>query len=342
MLLPRVHHAFLQTATPIGCKEVYFLDGQSNAAEARRVDTPGVVPQKGALERARDAIGWVLKNSARLVYISPALVLVKIAIGAFDEGSSNLVIVAFVSIVVLFFLVLNVYIVISVVWWLRRRGAVSFALVGPARPDERGAPALLPFFDKQRAAGFLELENEPLPVGEAVRARGKVTLLGPAREREGDGTVIRDLWAKGGEWRLTEAIDFAVVRPGKVPAVVRLTEAPTLITSPVDARLDAFLSEAGVGTARLFERAELDPGALGAAACAALTLREGDEIELVGAVIERIDNVDGFELVGTYASVPLPAPEFDEAGTPFRDKPGGPGIIVGGQVSILRPARARI
>lgn len=323
MPLPPVHHVFLQRATPEGCDEHFFLDGRANHVELRQVSVPYAERRRSALEILRGAAGFLLKNAARLVYLAPALVVVKLILYFIDSPTSDLVVVAFVGIVVVFFALLNLYIFMSALWWLFGRAPVPFALELPfdksGRPA-RGARAGLP------AGAPVDVGLGPEPVGQMVRARGSIVRLGP--NREGDGTVLYDLWAEGSPGlRVTEALDFAVVAPGRVPVVLRLSAAPIVVARPEPIRLDAYASMASEGAARLMQQVHGDVRAA-PVECALLTLREGDEVEVIGPVAAPIDNVDGFDLAGTFASVPLPATPGDGGASPFRDKPGGQGVIL--------------
>jgi hypothetical protein len=320
MPLPSSHHAFVQRATLGGCEEQGFVDGRAEDIQTQRVFAPYVRRRRNLLEAARGRARWLLKNAARLIYLAPALVVLKVILYVIDEPTSDLTIVAFVGVVIVFFAVLNLYILISVLWWLFGRDPKPFTLTRPF--DESGREALaLP-------GGAADVGLEPPPVGQVVRARGTIVRLGP--NREGDGSVLRDFWAEGdAPFRLTEAIDFAVVARGQVPVVVRLGSAPMVVAKPDSIRLDAFAREAAAGTMSLLERSLSVDDASIKGEGAILLLREGDEVEVTGLVAAHIDNVDGFELGGTFASVPLPSGEGDGAASPFRDRPGGAGLVLG-------------
>jgi hypothetical protein len=322
MPLPSVHHAFVQRATPQGCEEVSFVDGRTHEIRGRRVDAPRVIRQGGALEVIRGSVGALLKGAARFVYLAPLLVA---------RGAADLVIVLFVVIVVLFFALLNAYIFVSALWWLRGRDKASFALEAPLRVPVGEATPLL----RELGRGpIVDLGAAPLPAGQIARARGVIKRLEPTQSNE--ETVLWDLWSEGGELRLLGAIDFAVVGPGHIPAVVRLTSAPEVVSNTSVTTVGAYLFQASPTSARLFERAGIDAASVADTKASTLTLREGDEVEVTGLVTAGIDNVDGFELEGLVASVPLMGAERGDAGTPFRDKPGGPGVILGDRISIRR------
>lgn len=330
MTMPLVHHAFLQGVTPVGCEEKSFVDGRVNAIRVRAVEGPHVVRKPGALERLRGAAGFLLKNAARLIYLAPILVALKLVLLFVDERMSDLVVVGFVALVVTFFALLNAYILVSVFWWLFGRDRASFELKPPFDEDGRGDLPLL------AEGGPTDVESVPLPLGELARARGRLVRLGPNREGDGavlsDLSVLCDLWAEGEPgFRLTEAVDFAVVGRGRIPAVVRVALAPSVVAKPTKARLGDYASLVTAATARLFEEAGIKPRdpLIAASECSLITLREGDEVEVIGRVTGHIENVDGFELEGTYASVPLPADERDGGSTPFRDRPGGQGVLIG-------------
>jgi hypothetical protein len=317
MPLPPSHHAFLQRATVDGGEERGFLDGRAGDLRIRPLHAPYVTRRRGVLEAIRAGVGWLLKNAARLIYLAPALVVVKLVLYFIDSPTSDLVIVAFVGLVILFFALLNLYIFISILWWLFGRVPTPYKLEVPF--DDEGRAALPP------AGGAADIRSGTESIGQLVRARGVIVRLGPSRE--GDATVLRDLWTEG-EMRLTEAIDFAVVGRGQLPIVVRLGSAPLVVAKPFSIQMNAFASTAGAGTMGLVEQSSMDPWTALAEGLL-VSLQEGNEVEVTGVVAGHIDNVDGFDLGGTFASVPLPQEQGDSAGSPFRDKPGGPGIILG-------------
>jgi hypothetical protein len=317
MSLPPSHHAFLQRATLEGCEERGFVDGRAGDIQTRRVDAaPHVIRRRGVLEVVRAGVGWLLRGAGLLIYLAPALILIKLFLYLFiDEEISDYVIVVFVGLVVAFFAALNLYIFASIVWWVFGRSPRPFRLKRPF--DDDGRAALPP------AGGITDVGPEPAPIGQLVRARGAIVRLGP--NREGDGTVLRDLWFSGNmDLRLTEAIDFAVVARGQIPVVVRLGGAPMVVAKPASASLSEFASGAAAGTMNLLD----EPRSAAAIEGSLLSLREGDEVEVIGVVASHIDNIDGFDLGGTVASVPLRS-EHGDAASPFRDRPGGAGLILG-------------
>lgn len=316
MSLPPSHHAFLQRATPEGCEERGFLDGRANDIRTRRIEAPYAHKDRGKLEVVRGGVGWLLSAAAKLIYVAPVLIAVKLILYFIDNTASDFVVVAFVGFVVFFFVLLNVYIFISIIWWLFGRSPMPFTLVRPFDEDGREALELLP-------GGGADVGDDMPAVGRLVRARGSIVRLGP--NREGDGTVLRDLWTEDdARLRFTEAADFAVVSRGRLPVVVRFGSAPAVIAKPEPMGLEAFAFTAGEGTMSLLQEGLLYAAVRGSV----LTLHEGDEVEVTGVVAGHIDNVDGFDIGGTYASVPLPDEPRDGA-SPFRDRPGGPGILLG-------------
>ncbi|NUQ72222.1 MAG: hypothetical protein HUU21_01570 [Polyangiaceae bacterium] len=316
MSLPASHHAFLQRATFEGCEERGFVDGRAGDIRTRHIDAPHVTRPRGILEAARDGAGGLLRSAGRLIFVSPALLVVKLILYLMGEHElSDYVILVFVGFVIAFFAALNLYVFTSILWWAFGRSPRAFLLKRPF--DDDGRPAL-PSIGEVPSVG-----PEPAPIGRLVRARGSVVRLGPVRE--GDGTVLRDLWLSSDmDIRLTEAVDFAVVARGQIPVVVRLDRAPLVITKPSVARLEVFASDAAEGTMSL-----LADSPTAAVEGSLVVLREGDEVEVTGVVAAHIDNVDGFDLAGTFASVPLPSSFGEGAASPFRDRPGGAGLVLG-------------
>jgi hypothetical protein len=274
---------FVQTAAQGGREERAVVFG---AAPTTRI-LPALPPREGGfVYRVRQGLGFVLRQLARAIYVSPVLIVAKLVVRAFDERASDLLLVAFAVVVVVFFVVLNLYILWSLAWWLLSR-------------RQKSKPPRLEPFDARTV-------EEP----GRVRVVGRVERLG----ERGDGVVLRDVWEGGAQpWRLTEVAVF-LVRPDDAsqPAVVvACTTAPEIrrrgLVRPARGLLAAMTPEATALAPSAVPGA--DDGGVG------LTLAEGDRVEVTAVLAEPFDNLE---------RIPLPGGELvvgDPEGAPYRDQP---------------------
>ena len=88
-----------------------------------------VVPELGVLDHVRNLIGGAVRVLGRALYLSPALIVLKLVLTGFNLRVSDYVIPAFASLVSLFFAVLCLWVAVSLPWWLfrGRKGLLSFA-----------------------------------------------------------------------------------------------------------------------------------------------------------------------------------------------------------------------
>jgi hypothetical protein len=273
---------FVQTdAAPAGRHELSRVFG---AVASKRVVPIERAPDHGIVHNVRQGLGFVLRQLARGLYLSPLLIVAKLVLRAWSNTASDLVIVAFCGLVVAFFVTLNMYVFWTLAWWTqtrRPRKNVWTAFTGRALPA----------------------------AGDAIKVTGRIERLGT----EGDAVVLRDFWAGGAlPWRLTEMAVF-LVRPDdatREPVVVACTTAPDVEGHAEAATAPALLGLVS-GEARALAseiKGSADDGML-------LTLSEGDSVEVTAVLSEPVENLD---------RIPLPGGEIlvgNPEGAPYRDQP---------------------
>lgn len=324
MTTPDLFHAFLQqvASSPsspaedrVRVVEKALLDG--------RLDTPTTnvlapSPRYAALRHGASGavhrgIARLLKTAVRALYLSPVLIAVKVALNRVDRAASDLVTVGFVSLVVAFFVLLNLYIVWSLVHW-SRRGADRCSLVLPVSASGKDTLGL--FEERARGAQAVTLGAV---MGDLIRVRGMVA---PLDAHHAATRIVSDAWATDAldSWRLTEATDF-VVRPSEGPAVVvRCESAPLVIGRPERGRRaprELASTEAGLRLAASGGLAEESVWVLG--------LDAGDEVEVVAAVAAVLPDLRHVDIAGTIRSA---APEGQTDGSAYRGAAPEGGFLV--------------
>lgn len=153
--------------------------------------------------------------------------------------------------------------------------------------DAQGRDVLRVFDD---TAAMLDGDDAPPQV--VRRARGRVACLSP--REPGDDVVLRDLWLRHA--RVIDAIHFALEVPGAPPVAIAFAQSPLVIGKPAEAWLSQCLEGPGIPT--LPSRAGLPSEGSGPS----ITIREGDEIEVLGLTWdpERCDR--RFDVAGRTAS----------------------------------------
>ncbi len=253
-----------------------------------------VVPPGAGAARWKARLRRPLKWLARGLYLGPLFIVVALVASVFSPTASDLTTVAFVCVLVTFFALLSPYLALSAVEFRvgetgRARLRVPFSRSGSptlARPPARDLSA-----DSRRSP----------PSEGRVRIRGRVVELEP--RPAGLGPILVDGWFRNSEppSRVTEAVDFAIVDDEGQVAVVECLAAPTLIAPPSTHPSAEMLNAMSEATRRAF--AEHGPVS-GIESGDWVTLRAGDEVEVVGAVERALPNVRGFELSGRTCSVP--------------------------------------
>ncbi len=267
--------------------------------EARRKQTPlpGLVEKKrGIVAGVRAGIGALVRRSAQLLLVTPILIIPKLLV---PRAVSDAITVGFVIAVVAFFTLLALYFLVSFVWWaLRKR-------------ERRLVFSRARLVDHERNA--LAAADAATKPGSTVRVVGRVVPLTPT------DVVVRVFSAPGAQpWRLVELVEFAVVPPDGVPAVVRALTAPVL-------ELPEQRSDFGEHAARFSDPARRLVDQRDASGSYS-ELVPGARVELIGSVQQTLPNADAFELDGQHYSLARPDAEI---GTAYRGGPGGPALVIG-------------
>lgn len=307
-------HRFLQYFKELSAgerwHEVAALEG--NAAGGRRpLGTVEVVAPGRTLREVRQGIRLVMKWIVRLLYLSPLLFLVRYVLcRVADPAAADLTTVGFVSLVVCFFALLNLYIVWSVIVHLRSAGRFTVRTpFGDAGEDRTGV------FQRRG------------PSSGTVRVRGVVAHIEPAVHGADD--VIRDLWVTGehSPWRLTEAADFAVLVEGERPVVVQIASAPLLIAAPTPTTVRDGVARMSPGLNAVFDMAPALEGRRAEARAQWLALAAGDEVELEGTAHGAVADVGRFELGQKTCALQRESTKRIAA-APYRRSTAEPGTLV--------------
>jgi hypothetical protein len=311
-------HRFLQYLQELSTSgrwhEVAALEG--NAAGGRRaVGTVEVVAPGRSLREIQRGIRLVLKWSVRALYLSPLLILARSVLRrAVDTAAGDMATVVFVVLVVGFFVLLNLYIVWSVIVHFRSTGRLAVRPpFGDAGEDRTG----------RFPHGAAGASNAGGPG--AIRVRGVVAHVEPPVH--GSVDVVRDLWVIEGRapWRLTEAADFAVLVEGERPVVVQLATAPVLIGVPARVAVVDGVERMSPGLNAVFDMAPALEVPRAGSEGQWLALAAGDEVELVGTVHGALADVGRFELGEKVCSLQR---EGRTAAAPYRGAAGEPGTLV--------------
>jgi hypothetical protein len=254
---------------------------------------PHIVVRAPNAEKLIAIAAFALQQLARALYLSPVLIVLKLVVAFFDEPASDLLVVVFVGIVVLFFMALVVYLFLQGVSYFARGRGPRVEMMTPYKLAGARALGLLP-----QAA---QASASVAPVGSIVRLRGIVTALGGATPRV---PRLFDVWSDvATPWRLTRACNFAVCPPDGAPVVVQLSAPPLLIGDGFPSTLALALDPATLAKLEAESGAALDKSA----AATALILTAGDEVELYGTVERHIEDAGHFELDGLDYALPTAA-----------------------------------
>lgn len=230
-----------------------------------------------------------LRATSRLLYVTPALVLVKLVFWAMGDARGDLMIVPFVSVVLAFFVTLIVFVFGTAAWWMVSDGKGALALQPPFSSD--GAPL------EQDAAEALPRALDA-PVGARVSVTGTVTRLAPDQEE----VLVRDFWGHCDEpWRGTVIAPFALRVDGREDALVVVQcsqRSPLVVARPREVTAKEFLGALDDASRGAFQKLGGKPeGARGRAAEGPLVeVREGDTVEVMGIVASRFDNLRALDL----------------------------------------------
>jgi len=189
-----------------------------DALEETRVPELSLVTQElGALDHVRNAIGAVLRLLGRALYLTPALIVLKLVLTGFDLRLSDYVIPAFASLLTLFFGVLCLWVAISLPWWFLRGQKVLLRFTPPPAAEvneitvrgvvtgvEPGADVVLACTD-ETLGGLLER----VVLGECfavVPEEGEPTIVVPRRTP----------FVEGGPLKVGDHVEVRGVRKGLV------------------------------------------------------------------------------------------------------------------------------
>ena len=260
-----------------------------------------VIERVRASERTRNAVGKMLRWLGAMLLFSPLAIIPKLFIPSSIRWASDAITVVFVCLVVAFFAALNLWFVVSLVWWARR---------GPAG-------ARLATVEELRVP---TVSSTGASVGAHVRVDGVVVALLPTKD------VLRRAELRDTSLRFViEASSFAVVPKEGPPVIVSRTAIPIFETTG---------SEVGIGelsvTARGLTRADE------ALTAERWELRAGEHVAIEGTVARMVDNADHFDIDGEPSSLPREG----NADDPYRRAPGGPALIIGEDtIVIVKPNR---
>ena len=134
----RLHHRAFRVTFGGGPPQERLVLGPDAPEEPRVPEMSLVMPELGALDHVRNTLGAVLRILGRALYLSPALLVLKLLLTGFDLRISDYVIPAFASLLTLFFGVLCLWVAVSLPWWFLRgqKGLLRFAPPPAAEEDE--------------------------------------------------------------------------------------------------------------------------------------------------------------------------------------------------------------
>lgn len=250
-----------------------------------------IVERVRASERVRSAVGRVLRWLGAVLLVSPLLIVPKLLIPSSARWISDAITVGFVCVVVLFFATLNLFFVVSLVWWMRR-GATGSRF---ATPEEVRGRTVTP---------------EGANAGARVSVEGVVVPIFPAE------VVLRRADLRDTALRFViEASTFAVVPNEGTPVIVSRTAIPVFDGSGDEDGVSRALSSTALALARPDEALRAERW----------ELRAGERVSIEGVVSRVVENADRFDIDGEPASLPREG----QADAPYRRGPGGVALIVG-------------
>lgn len=282
------------------------------AGSARPIPSISCSAPGKAVRDIKAGIGAVLKWFARLLYLSPLFIGIRCAVAAAtDVPTGDAVTVAYVCLVVAFFTLLNLYIVWAVIAHFRGRGRLELDV---------------PFSDAgEDQTGIFASDVQPRGGSEIVRYRGIVRSIG--EHLPGGNDLVTDLWVVDGEnpWRMTEAMEFAIVTDDDRPIVIQLETAPIMIAPVETETVTSAVARMSPGITSVFDMGPALEGERGAERAKFLKLSEGQEVEIVGTLSGGIPNVSRFELGSRVCTLNVGGQQQYD---PYRGTSGGEGIIV--------------
>jgi len=322
----RLPNSFFQWLTP-GLRWRELAVQREGVARERWAEAPHVIVAAPRAERVLALARGMLKLTARGIYVSPALLLLKPAIAFFDRAVSDYLVVLFVVIVIAFFAALALFILLyGITFFACGRGA-RFEIKLPTDESDALAMGLL------AAAG----SRSPIsrqPVGAVVRVRGLVEPLMPGPVTE----VARDLWLidDAGARRLSRCGAFAVCPDGGTPVIVQPTSPPWIVGMARGDTADRHRHSWPQPIVDAMDRT-------GKVARSGITLAvgRGDMVEIHGTVVGHVDNIERIDLDGEMRSLTLP--RTTGGASPYRDSGTREGMLVAATDTVpvvIRPIAA--
>ncbi len=253
----------------------------------------------GAAQRFKEGLGRLLKQAARLLYVSPALLILAPISRSVHPSAPAYLLAAFVIAVVIFFALFDLFLVAAMIAWARRNRGTHVSIKRPQLSDSAGTPTTV-------APGMMH---------RLVRCVGRATLLST-----GSGPILRAAaWSSGPPMELVECSTFAVVLDEGTPVVVQHLHTPEVIFPPDPAAAPEPSSLALAGRDDVPE--------------ASVVIREGDRVEVQGVVGAFLENTAHFDVDGVTSGVPRPGGDDDD---PYRGGPGVPGLLLTDAVVIRK------
>jgi hypothetical protein len=276
-------------------------DGRPVKLQPRALPRPRLGERVGAASRMLASHKLVVRGLVKLLYLFPLLLIIKLCFWIGNDPRGDYLTLAFVGLVLLFFLALAVYLVL-------------FLFAGPPSTRRRGwrldraAPdpaKRLPPLDGAALRGLLEATAGAGP----LRAAGRVRVFNAS----GEGPLLSDLWGEsaGQALRVTSSRPFLVEDVGQPPLVVP-AGVPLLLFAYEPAKLGA--DEESLALQRLQQARQLPPPR----ELMRLSLSEGSWLQVEAPHHRRVDSL--LDLIQDGLSY---TPEPDEtAASPYR--PGAP------------------
>ncbi len=306
---------FCQIITSSGCRT-----GTESADDLRAGALPAshLEVRFGGATTLLEAQRRVLRVLARALYLFPLLLVVKLILYVLARPGGDLLTLAFVGLVLLFFLALIVYLIL-------------FLVAGPPStrvPHRRFAPPDGPL---DEALAGLARELAPTPIAElsqlaeeehAPRAPRPIRLQGIARafnpEARSPHGLLLDAWDAGPDAlrRCCRVEPFLVEAEGQPPVVVAPRHPPVLI---------AGYPEVERGSLEPEVRALLERLGAGETSTRLAVLREGDRVELVAEEAAPVRSLD--ELAVWKVAY---APSESAAASPYRSDRARRALLVEG------------
>jgi len=286
---------------------VALVSHHRNVAQRQLAAAAYVTTRRPFALRIKHATWLALRWSGRLVWLAPALWLASVVA---PPPIPAYLVVAFVGTVVLFFAMVNLFVIASFAIW-RARVRPELELVPPHRRALPAPAAALPPPGQHEA---------PLDLGSLVTVEGRIVPLGqPADET---APVLVDVWSsEGSPLRLTQAYPFAICADGQLPVIFAPAEAPLVHGDHERRSLPELLPGLDPETRWLYDRVPRDADARDDVEV--VTLRPGDRVRVVAPVVAVVEDVTRFALGDEELGLAA-----GRDGTPYREGERQRGIMV--------------